>query len=359
MIKRDLTSLLHPVQEDLARVSGFLEGASLADNVAETRALARELCARIESLETSVGASVTEAGVLREESGRLVGDVADQVVTASGNLEGLAKDLADRLSELGSAIETQALIVAPRIIEEVAAAFQLPPDEPRRSRLRRRSDVGAALATATLRDELVAIREDLAPVSRDRDRLVPTLDALADRQIELEQKIDALADAVSRLATKQDKDKKAPAPSVALSAKDRASLVSAIAEAVASGRAPKAGAEPHELERPPTDTKHPATDTEHPATDTEHPATDTSTDPSPRPGVRHARGSTRNGAAGSSVIGPRRRRTPKADRADSRGSAVLSSVRGGEETTADADRTPSENESQGSGSETAGSAEST
>ncbi|HMC51860.1 MAG TPA: hypothetical protein VKI64_03790 [Acidimicrobiales bacterium] len=352
MIKRDLTSLLHPVQEDLARVSGFLEGASLADNVAETRALARELCARIESLETSVGASVTEAGVLREESGRLVGDVADQVVTASGNLEGLAKDLADRLSELGSAIETQALIVAPRIIEEVAAAFQLPPDEPRRSRLRRRSDVGAALATATLRDELVAIREDLAPVSRDRDRLVPTLDALADRQIELEQKIDALADAVSRLATKQDKDKKAPAPSVALSAKDRASLVSAIAEAVASGRAPKAGAEPHELERPPTDTKHPATDTE-------HPATDTSTDPSPRPGVRHARGSTRNGAAGSSVIGPRRRRTPKADRADSRGSAVLSSVRGGEETTADADRTPSENESQGSGSETAGSAEST
>ena len=299
-----------------------------------------------------MGASVTEAGVLREESGRLVGDVADQVVTASGNLEGLAKDLADRLSELGSAIETQALIVAPRIIEEVAAAFQLPPDEPRRSRLRRRSDVGAALATATLRDELVAIREDLAPVSRDRDRLVPTLDALADRQIELEQKIDALADAVSRLATKQDKDKKAPAPSVALSAKDRAALVSAIAEAVASGRAPKAGAEPHELERPPTDTKHPATDTE-------HPATDTSTDPSPRPGVRHARGSTRNGAAGSSVIGPRRRRTPKADRADSRGSAVLSSVRGGEETTADADRTPSENESQGSGSETAGSAEST
>jgi len=231
MLKRELTEILHPVQEDLARVSGLLQGASLAEGVADTRSLAKELCARIESLETSVAASVDEAGVLREESSRLLGGGTNQLAVASANLEGLARDLAERLSELGSAIETQALVVAPRIVEEVAAAFQLPADEPRPSRLRRRSDVGTGLAVAAVRQDLEAIRKDLATVGPDLDRLTPTLDSLAERQNELEAKIDSLANAVSRLAAKRDK---AATPAVSLTAKERSALASAIADAIAS-----------------------------------------------------------------------------------------------------------------------------
>jgi predicted nucleic acid-binding Zn-ribbon protein len=229
MLKRELTEILHPVQEDLARVSSLLQGAALADGVADTRSIAKELCDRIEGLAATVEASVNESGALREESSRLVEGGTDQMAVASSNLEGLAKDLAERLSELGSAIETQALVVAPRIVEEVAASFQLPVDEPRR--LRRRADVGTGLAVAALRQDLEAIRKDLASVGPDLGHITPTIDSLAQRQTELEQKIDSLAGAVSKLAAKREKT---AATAVSLTAKDRSALASAIADAIAS-----------------------------------------------------------------------------------------------------------------------------
>ena len=238
MLRRELTEILQPVQQDLARVSGLLQGASLADSVADTRSLAKELCARIEGLEANVAASVAESGELREESSRLLDGGTNQLAVASANLEGLAKDLAERLSELGSAIEAQALVVAPRIVEEVATAFQLPADD-HRGRLRRKADVGAGLAVSALRGDLEALRKDLATVGPDLDRLTPTLDSLAERQTELEAKIDSLAQALSRLAAKQEK--KATTTTVTLTAKERSALASAIAAAMASRTGLKRG----------------------------------------------------------------------------------------------------------------------
>ena len=302
VIKRDLTAILHPVQEDLARVSGLLEGATLAEGVVETRSLVRDLCDQMEGLQEGVAESVAEAVQAREDRSRLVESVANQLAMASTQLQGLAQDLAERLAELGTTIDAQALVVAPKIVQEVSEAFQLPMDETRKGLLRRKSDVGAGLATAALREELEAIRKDLAPVGPDLDHVVPTLDALAERQSELEKKIDSLAKAVAGLAAKREK-----APTVTLNAKERAALVSAIAKAVTSEPAaePKSGT--RELKRA---------------------TADAAVDPD-APAVRRASAGNGNRVAAAGAMAPRRRRTTKATRLTSNGPAILSSVRSG------------------------------
>src|SRR5436309_2866228 len=117
--------------------------------------------------------------------------VADQMAAESADRKVTEAAAAQRLTELGAAIEAQALAVAPRIVEDVVARLQLV----KRGRLRRGSQVASGLAVGTLRDELEAVRNDLAAV----DRLTPTLDSVAERQAELELRIASLTDAVSSL----------------------------------------------------------------------------------------------------------------------------------------------------------------